>query len=52
MTLKCKSCGHKGKPILKLGGLICSECRIILKTPDTKEWQAAFRKGQKRDSKT
>ena len=39
---KCKRCKHKGVPILKMGGLICEKCRIILFFPDSLEWKERF----------
>ena len=35
---KCIKCEKKTKLIIKLGGLICANCRIILFYPDDKEY--------------
>lgn len=41
-ALECE-CGHIGRPFIKMGGLICAKCRIILKHPDTPEYKAFFK---------
>lgn len=33
-------CKHIGRPFIKMGGLICRECRIILKYPNSSEYKA------------
>ena len=33
MKLVCHVCKHEGEPILKMGGLLCEKCRVILKEP-------------------
>lgn len=42
MRLKCHQCNRTTKPILKMGGLICANCRVILKYPSDPEWREVF----------
>lgn len=37
MKVICPKCKHKGKPIQKMGGKICSKCRTILDYYDLKD---------------
>ncbi len=37
MILECKNCANV-RPIMKTGGLICPQCRIILKYPHEPEY--------------
>lgn len=39
MTLQCDKCDHLGEPIVKMGGLICARCRVILKFPNDPEYR-------------
>jgi hypothetical protein len=45
-VLKCRvpECGHEGEPKIKMGGLICAKCRIILKWPHEPEYREMFKK--------
>lgn len=40
--LECTNneCGNVGRPFIKMGGLICSKCRMVLKDPSTPEYKA------------
>lgn len=39
MKLRCDDCNLTRRPILKMGGLLCSSCRVILKYPGTPEYK-------------
>ena len=41
---ECPKCKHIGMYIIKLGGLICEKCRVILFTPETEEYKNTRKK--------
>lgn len=48
---KCTQCDHLGPPILKMGGLICEECRVILYYPGTPEYKLVRQELKEREEK-
>lgn len=44
MKLRCHKCGHIDTPTLKMGGLICPRCRVIIKYPGSTEYKLMFDK--------
>jgi hypothetical protein len=54
MKLECTNdgCGHVGRPFIKMGGLICSKCRLILKTPETPEYKAYLKEMREKIAKS
>lgn len=47
MKLKCHKCNHEGEVIIKMGGLICRNCRVILVYPGEKEYTQAMEDSRK-----
>lgn len=41
MNLHCDRCKETHPVVIKMGGLICSSCRIILKYPHEDEYRTA-----------
>jgi hypothetical protein len=46
MTHKCDKCGNTTELELKMGGLICADCRVILFFPHAADgvWAKEFKK--------
>lgn len=44
-VLRCtdEDCNYIGRPIIKMGGLICRRCRVILKKPGSDEYTALLK---------
>lgn len=40
--ITCQRCKHVGTPIMKMGGLICEKCRIIVHDTYSDEWFKVF----------
>lgn len=36
--IKCSKCNHTGKPIVKMGGIVCENCRVIVYPAYSNEW--------------
>lgn len=45
MKIPCRNCQYTGTPEMKLGGLICGRCRIILYYPNSTEYNLAWSHG-------
>lgn len=48
MMITCQECKHKGKPVIKMGGLVCSKCRVIIKYPTDPEYKEALLKAREK----
>lgn len=41
MIITCPRCKHVGPAVIKMGGLLCASCRVIVHDNASKDWRKA-----------